>query len=106
MKMTPEVATMRIERELAALEESLTEGMERVAMLTATLVRARSDTNAGVATGHEVLLRLVSVQNSLLKANSDTARVHNGLLEIGRELGRVEEPCYYGNLVRGSLQAA
>ena len=98
MSMTPEVATMRIQRDLVALEESLAEGLEKAATLTATLARARADTHAGSALGHDLLLRLTSVQAGLLKANAETARVHEGLLRIGRELGFMDEKCRYGAL--------
>jgi hypothetical protein len=106
MTMSPEVATMRIQRELAALEETLAEGLEKAASLTATLARARADTKAGAATGHELLLRLTSVQTGLLKANAETARVHEGLLRIGREMGYVDELCHFGALPREVQQAA
>jgi hypothetical protein len=106
MKMTPQIATMRIQRELAALEDTLAEGLERAATLTATLARARADTHAGPATGHDLLLRLASVQSGLLKANGDTARVHEGLLQIGRELGYVDELCHYGALTGDNRAAA
>ena len=102
MKMSPEIAAVRIQRELAALEQSLAEGLERAASLTATLAKARSDTDVGVATGTDLLMRLASVQTGLIKANSETARVHQGLLQIGRELGYFDEFCP----PRGLRQAA
>lgn len=102
MKMTPEIATMRIQRELAALEETLAVGLEKAASLTATLAKARMDTQVGVATGQDVLLRLTSIQSGLLKANGETARVHEGLLRIGQELGYLDERCYG----MGSLEPA
>ncbi|MET0251540.1 MAG: hypothetical protein ABW203_05110 [Novosphingobium sp.] len=91
--MTPQTASVRINRELAALEQKLAEGLEVAASLTATLVRARADTDTPAATGHELLLRLSNVQASLLKASGETSRVHTGLLNIGRELGIVDEYC-------------
>jgi hypothetical protein len=106
MKMTPQIATMRIQRELAALEETLAEGLERAASLTATMARARADTGAGLATGHDLLVRLAAVQSGLLKANADTARVHQGLLHLGRELGYVDELCHFGSLTRDASEAA
>jgi hypothetical protein len=106
MRMTPEIATMRIQRELAALEETLADGLEKAASLTATLAKARADTSAGLTTGHDLLLRLTSVQTGLLKANAETARVHEGLLRIGREMGYVDELCHYGALPREVQQAA
>lgn len=106
MKMTPEVATMRIQRELAALEEALAEGLEKAAGLTATLVKARADLNSSPALGHDLLLRLTAVQAGLLKANADTARVHEGLLRIGREMGRVDELCLFGSLPHELQQVA
>src|SRR5689334_16142633 len=84
----------------------ISEGLEKAASLTATLVRARADTKAGGAAGHELLLRLTSVQTGLLKANAETARVHEGLLRIGREMGYVDELCHYGALPREVQQAA
>lgn len=106
MKMTPQIAAMRIRRELTELEETLAEGLERAASLTATLVRARADTSAGITTGQDLLMRLTAVQNGLLKANGDTARVHEGLLEIGRELGYVDELCKFAALEAEDREAA
>lgn len=106
MKMTPEIAAVRIQRELAALEESLAQGLERAASLTATLARARADTDVGMTTGSDVLLRLTSVQTGLLKANTETARVHQGLLKIGRELGYLDERCHFGALESPVRRAA
>ncbi len=97
MTMTPQVASVRIQRELTELEQKIAEGLEMAANLTATLVRARADTAAGPAVGHDLLLRLSNVQSTLLKASGDTARVHSGLLEIGKEMGIVDEYCI-GNL--------
>src|SRR5688572_12212566 len=94
MKMTPEIATMRIQRELTALEDLVSEGLEKAAGLTATLARARADTDAGLTTGHDVLLRLTSIQTGLLKVSGETARVHEGLLRIGQELGYLDERCF------------
>jgi hypothetical protein len=105
MTMTPEVATMRIQRELASLEATLAESLERAASLTATLARARADTKVGLATGHDVLLRLSAVQSGLLKASSDTVRAHEGLLRIGQEMGYADEACLTGSLP-GDLNVA
>lgn len=94
MKMTPQIATMRIQRELSELEEIVSQGLEKAAGLTATLAKARADTDAGLTTGHDVLLRLASIQTSLLKVGGETARVHEGLLRVGQELGYLDERCF------------
>ena len=93
MKMTPEVATMRIQRELASLEGTIAEALEKAAGLTTTLAKARTDSSVGLTTGHDVLLRLTTIQSSLVKVGADTGRVHQGLLRVGQELGYVDELC-------------
>jgi hypothetical protein len=106
MKMTPEIATMRIQRELAALEETLAEALEKAAGLTSTLARARTDTAAGLTTGHDVMMRMTSIQSGLLKVGAETGRVHQGLLKVGVELGYCDELCLGAATVQEVSKAA
>jgi len=87
MTMTLPVAGLRITRDLRAAEAALDEALMRHNTLFATILSARQDTEeTGPFTAHDVLLRLVKSQQTLLAAGGDLARVHGGLSTIGREL--------------------
>lgn len=82
MSMNRTVAQVRITRELQEAEASLNDALLRQSALFSTLVSARRDTGASPFEGHEILLRLVRSQQSLLGAGGDLARVHSGLLQL------------------------
>jgi hypothetical protein len=94
MTMTLPVAGLRITRDLRAAEAALDEALLKHNALFATLLTARQTTaEAGPFSGHEVLLRLVKSQQTLLAAGSDLARVHGGLSDMGREMGAAVHDC-------------
>ncbi|WP_121117160.1 hypothetical protein [Croceibacterium ferulae] len=94
MTMTAPVAGLRITRDLRAAEAALDEALMKHNTLFATLLSARQNTEeAGPFTGHEILLRLIKSQQTLLAAGGDLARVHGGLSDMGREMGAAVHDC-------------
>lgn len=92
--MTLSISQMRITRDLRAAEEALDEALIKNNALFGTLLVARQQTEStGPFSGHDVLLRLVKSQQTLLSAGSDLARVHGGLSQIGREMGAAVHDC-------------
>ena len=85
MTMSVSVAQMRIARELQAAELALDEALLKQSSLMATLISARREAGKSAFEGQAELMRLVKSQSSLLTAGGDLARVHGGLLDIGRE---------------------
>lgn len=86
MSMTPNIAQIRISRELAEAEVSLNDALLKQAQLMATMVAARQASGGSVSLGQDALLRLVKSQQTLLSAGGDLARVHQRLLEIGKDM--------------------
>ncbi|MBO9498596.1 MAG: hypothetical protein J7496_11255 [Novosphingobium sp.] len=91
MKMTVPVAQMRITRDLRDAETALDEALLKQSSLLATMVTARRETASDPFTGHEALLRLTRSQQTLVTAAGELARVHGGLLEVGREIAGVDD---------------
>jgi hypothetical protein len=94
MTMTLPVAGLRITRDLRAAEAALDEALMKHNTLFATLLSARHELEeTGPFAGHEIMLRLIKSQQTLLAAGGDLARVHGGLSEMGREMGAVVHDC-------------
>lgn len=93
MTMTTVVAQVRLTRELADAELALNEALLKQSMLFSTMIAARRDTMIGHFTGQEILLRLNKSQQELIASGGNLARVHGGLLEIGREIGGLSADC-------------
>lgn len=91
MSMTYPVAKMRIVREMREAEHAIDEAMLRNASLFASLITSRRETGSEPFVGHETLMRLAKSQQTLLSAGGDLARVHAGLLDIGREMGVLDD---------------
>ena len=87
MTMTTDVARLRIARKIQATEAALDHALTLQSELFATMIEARRETGSGPALGQETLLRMAKVQQSLLDAGGDLARVHGRLLEISVEKG-------------------
>ena len=85
--MTPAVAGLQITRDLHAFEAMLARTLAAGARLTATMANARAECQAAPVLGHKSLLYIARVQTALLNANGDTARVHESLLGVAREMG-------------------
>lgn len=93
MTMNTVVAQMRITRELVEAENALNDALLKQSQLFSTMLAARRDIEIGQFTGQEVLMRLNKAQSDLLASGGGLARVHGGLLEIGREVGHVMDDC-------------
>jgi hypothetical protein len=91
MTMTTEVARLRIANKIQATEAALDQALTLQAELFATMIAARRETGSSPALGQDTLLRLAKVQQSLLDANGDLARIHGRLLEISVEKGSIED---------------
>ena len=91
MTMTPTVAGLQITRDLHAFEARLAETLAAGARLTATMTNARAECQASPILGHKALLLTARIQTALLTANGDTARVHESLRGVAREMGIVIE---------------
>ena len=85
MMMTNEVARLRIARKIQDTEAALDQALTLQSELFATMIEARRETGAGPALGQDTLLRLAKVQQTLLDAGGDLARIHGRLLEISVE---------------------
>lgn len=85
MTMTTEVARLRIGRKLQETEAALDQALTLQSELFATMIDARRETGSGSALGQDALLRLAKVQQTLLDAGGDLARIHGRLLDIARE---------------------
>ena len=83
MTMTTDIARLRIARKIQAAEAALDQALTLQSELFATMVEARRETGSDPFLGHEALLRLAKVQQTLLGAGGDLARVHGRLLDIG-----------------------
>ena len=108
MTMTPSVAGMKIARDLHEFEAMLALTLAAGAKLTATMTSARAECQASPALGHKSLLYAARIQNTLLTVNADTARVHESLRSVAREMGIVYEdtPPTRGILATRSTLAA
>ncbi len=91
MTMTIEVARLRIANKIQATEAALDQALTLQSELFATMIAARRETGLGPALGQDTLLRLAKVQQSLLDAGGDLARIHGRLLEISVEKGSIED---------------
>jgi len=91
MTMTTEVARLRIARKIQATGVALDQALTVHSELFATMIEAGPETGSGTAHGHDTLLRLAKVQQALLEADGDLARVHGQLLEISVEKGQVDD---------------
>jgi hypothetical protein len=86
MRMSKDVAQMRISRDLREAERAIDEALLKQSALLSTMIRARQDTGADPFTGHDALLRLSKSQLTLLSAGGELARVHSSLLRIQQDV--------------------
>lgn len=106
MTMTPSIATMRISSSLRDAEAALDDALLKQAELMTTLVAARMEADAAPFTGQEQLMRLVKAQQALTASANDLARVHGGMLEVGREMGVIDDCPEGGPMKPSALIAA
>lgn len=80
------IAGLRIQRRLAELETAIETAMQAAASLNSDLLLARSAEGAPPAAGQSVLLRMAAAQQSLLKASSQTFRMHGDLRKLNEDV--------------------
>ncbi len=85
MAMNTQIAASRIVRDLVNSEIEIDRALASSASLLATMVQARVDTDAPIATGQTAIMRLVRSLSSLSDARGDMIRVHADLLKVGQE---------------------
>lgn len=86
MTMTVEVAKLRIARNLYEAEAALDEALMRQSQLMTSIVEARRETGVAPFTAQEALMRLARLQQSMLTAGGDLARIHGRMQDIGHAL--------------------
>ena len=84
--LTKSTAALRIQRSLTQLEEAIEEAMGQATQLQADMIAARGVEGVEISTGQATLMRMHSTHGYLLKASSNTARIHNELLKINHEV--------------------
>ena len=85
MTMTPEIAALRIARDLKQLEDVIDTAIAAQCALGATLAQARIETNSPAVTGHVAMMRLAKVGQMLIAARADAIRAHEELYKVGEE---------------------
>ena len=85
MTMSKEIAQLRITRDLRDAEFAADDLLLKQATLFSSLITARRETGVDPFVGHEALMRLAKSQETALSASGELARVHQKLLDIGRE---------------------
>lgn len=87
MTMTPEVAALRIVRDLKQLEDAIDAAIAAQCTLGATLAQARIDTESPAVTGQVAMMRLAKAGQMLIAARADAIRAHEDLYKVGEERG-------------------
>jgi hypothetical protein len=80
------IAGLRIQRSLIELEAAIEAAMTAASTLNSDLLMARSVEGAPPAAGQAVLIRMGAAQQSLLKASSDTFRMHGDLRKLNEDV--------------------
>jgi hypothetical protein len=106
MTMSTAVAQARLSRELSDAETALNDALIKQSQLFTSMLTARRDVEVGQFTGHETLMRLNKSQQDLLASGGNLARVHGGLLEIGREYAGTADDCPDNWRQKGQLDEA
>jgi hypothetical protein len=104
MTMSPEIAQIRISNVLRDAETALDQALLTQSRLLTEMITARLETGQPAVLGQAEIMRLIKAQQALTTSGNDLARVHGGLLEIGREKAMIED-CPENRPIRGDLQA-
>ena len=84
---THPIAAARVVRDLHEFERQLAALLDAAGRLSGSTATARATFGTHPAVGHESLLRLARLSGHLLKANGETARVHQSLQRDAVTLG-------------------
>lgn len=91
MTMPFPVATMRITNGLREAEVALDAALLKQSQLLTELITVRLETDVPSSVGQTQVMRLIKAQQAITSAANDLARVHGGLLGIGREKALIED---------------
>lgn len=80
--MTPEIAALRIGRDLSATEDGIDSALAQAGALIAALTTARIETGSSALTGHRAIARVAAAQTKLVDARQDLIRAHEDLRRI------------------------
>ena len=105
MTITKQTASLRISSELRDAEEALDQALLAQSRLLTEMITARMETDADTFEGQAEIMRLIKAQQSVTASANDLARVHGGLLDIGREVAIIED-CPEPGPIRGETKAA
>lgn len=83
--MTPDIAALRIARDLKQFEDALDTAIAAQCALGATLAQARIDTDTPLVVGHVALMRLAKAGQTLIAARADAIRAHEELHKVAEE---------------------
>ena len=105
MAMTTPVATMRITSGLREAEAALDQALLKQSQLLTEMIAARLAHEGDAFIGQPEVMRVIKAQQSVTASANDLARVHGGLLEIGREVAFIED-CPEDGPIRGTADRA
>jgi hypothetical protein len=100
MSLTLPVATMRITSGLREAEVALDAALLKQSQLLTEMIAARLADDGQGFIGQPEVMRIIKAQQSVTASANDLARVHGGLLEIGREKALIED-CPESRPIRG-----
>lgn len=104
MTMPFPVATMRISNGLREAEVALDSALLKHSQLLTEMITARLETDTPSTVGQVQVMRLIKAQQSITAAANDLARVHGGLLDIGREKLLLEDCPEKGPITPSGMQ--
>jgi hypothetical protein len=91
MTLSPQLATIRIARQLKAAESHADKALLEYSKLMTELIEARQCPSVDSHTGQDALVRLARAQVSMIDSSNDLFRTHDAVYKVGRELGLLEE---------------
>lgn len=91
MNMTQPIATMRISSSIREAETALDEALLKQSQLLTEMVTARLHDDGPAFVGQVEIMRMIKAQQAVTASANDLARVHGGLLEIGREKSLIDD---------------
>jgi hypothetical protein len=81
-----ENAAFEVATQIRTVEDSIDSVLGEIAELQSRLIRARSISGVGVATGHEALEKLVGANQAVVGARSAIAGCHAALVEAKSQI--------------------
>lgn len=93
MSFTKDAATARLIREIGVSEATIAEALVAATSLMHTAAIAQNEfDDAPALQTQAALMHLNKLLGGLIDARGEALRVHNKLLDIGREMGATETP--------------